>query len=185
MLFRSNWAVRRDVIRLEVQRLGPAGEILQARLFFQRLDTWRRTARHLPEGEFFKNHRSQSVLFLGRQFRKRRHGLPQQFSHDSILAQQYLSLAEVLPFWPLWGEDWHRGLRQIAPGYAISIQRGIQPGSLNLRSLQAVEKPSPRGPPHHLCRCSVVGKVSGMCVQDVRHISTCGLPRGQSAALRT
>src|ERR1035441_6622930 len=28
----------------------------------------------------------------------------------------------------------------------------------------------PGGPPHHLCRCSVVGKVSGMCVQDLRHI---------------
>src|ERR1035438_3928210 len=80
-----NGAVRRDVIRLEGQRLGPAGEMLQARLFLQRLDTPRRTAQHLPEGELFKNHRGQSVLFLGRHLRQRGHGLPQQFSHRSIL----------------------------------------------------------------------------------------------------
>jgi hypothetical protein len=30
-------------------------------------------------------------LFLGRQFRERGHGLPQQFSHSPILAQQFWS----------------------------------------------------------------------------------------------
>src|ERR1017187_6359407 len=43
----------------------------------------------------------------------------------------------------------------------------------------------PGGPPHHLCGFSVVGRVSGICVQDLRHISTCGLTRGQIEALRT
>ena len=32
---------------------------------------------------------------------------------------------------------------------------------------------------------SVVGKVGGMCVQDLRHISICGPPRGRIEALRT
>src|ERR1035441_10508834 len=54
-----NRVVRRDLIRLEVQRLGPAGEMLQPCLFFQRLDAQRRMAWHLPEGEFFKYHRRQ------------------------------------------------------------------------------------------------------------------------------
>ena len=62
--------------------------MLQACLFFQGFNAQWRTARHLPEGEFFQNHRRQSVLFLGRQLRKRGHGLPQEFSHSPILAQQ-------------------------------------------------------------------------------------------------
>src|ERR1035437_2906454 len=71
---------------LEVQRLGPAREMLQPCLFFQGVDAQRRTARPLPEGEVFKHQRRQSALLLGRQLRKRGHGLPQQFSHSPILA---------------------------------------------------------------------------------------------------
>src|ERR1035438_8063530 len=92
-----NRVVRRYLIRLEVQRPGPAGEMLEPCLFFQRLNAQRRTARHLPEGEFFKDHRRQSVLFLGRQLRKRGHGLPQQFSHSPILAHQFWSAHGSLP----------------------------------------------------------------------------------------
>jgi hypothetical protein len=36
-------------------------------------------------------------LFLGRQFRERGHGLPQQFSHSPILAQQFWSAHGSLP----------------------------------------------------------------------------------------
>ena len=54
-------------------------------------------------------------------------------------------------------------------------------GIMNLRKQNGkITLEELRCPPHHLCRCSVVGKVGGMCVQDVRHISTCGIPRGQS-----
>ena len=73
--------------------------MLQPRLFFQRLDAQRRTIRHLPAGEFFQDHRRQSVLFLGRQLRKRGHGLPQQFSHSLILTWTFLARPQL--YFPL------------------------------------------------------------------------------------